>query len=594
MRRIFTVIVGLCFAVTAFAGNGAKQQVYKIDKTKRPLAIVGDEVSVAPVAKITPNRGHTTNAIGPGVVLMESTYDYGSNGGVLSNIVDYGDGTIAIARMGATTLPPATSPDRGTFFSYFDGAAWTPMTKVEAVRRGWSSISALADGRSVTVSHVAQEVNVDAVKGLGIWASTITGGVTGAPAPQWPRFTIDGAGNIFVVSTNATGFDKQLHISRDEGATWTNQLFFPDTTAERPVFGPDDQAIASQGNKVAIVVADAFDGDVHLWTSADNGATWTYQKAVDHPSTLPAGTAADFPAGSCDVLYDNSGNIHIFYETFLGQPDSAGTGLDFFESTGSGIYHWSAAAGLSEVADFNDLPGADQEVNPFAANLGAFDQHNVDGNVVCQPSAGVDANNNLYLLFCSFRPNDFDPDSAHYTDIYAIGSPDGGASWGPVVNVTDAPQSEDTWASLAKNIGDELRFVYSSDGSTGNAIQGGGVEPTTYLYYSFPKANIPLEGSAVDDRPNSGVPGSFALYQNFPNPFNPSTSISFELAKAANVNLSVYDVNGKLVATLVNGQVEAGKHSVSWNAGKNVTSGIYFAKLQSEGLSSVLKMTLLK
>ncbi|MDZ7267060.1 MAG: T9SS type A sorting domain-containing protein [candidate division KSB1 bacterium] len=592
MRKLFTAMLCLSFALTAFAGTGARHFLHKIDKARQPQMIRGDEP--IPAAKTT-RALHKTNAIGPGVLLMESTYDYGSNGGVLSNIVDYGDGTLAIGRMGATD---AGTNDRGTYFSYFDGTSWSPMTKVEQVRRGWSSISALADGRSVTVSHIANEVNVDALKGLGIWTSTITGNISAA-SDQWPRLTVDGKDNIIICSTtNATvppvtgvRLIKSVAVSRDQGATWSFQFLWPDTTTRTPAFSADDQDIASQGDNVAVVVAETGN-DIHLWTSSDNATTWTYQNLTNNPTTLPPGTSADLPAGSCDVIYDKNGNLHIFWETYTGLPDSAGTGIDLYESTSAGIYHWSAATGITEVVDFSDIPGSDQEINVFAGGLGAFQQHNIDGNVVCQPSAGVDADNNLYLLFASFRPNDVDPDSAHYTDIYAIGSADGGANWGPVLNVTDSPQAEDTWASLAVDVGDSLRFVYSSDGSTGNSIQGDGVAPTNYLYHAVPKSKVVL--TSVNDRPVSGVPASFALHQNFPNPFNPATTLTFEVAKPAEVNLSVFDVHGRLVATLVNGLVQAGKHTLTWKPAKNLSSGVYFAKLQSDGFSQVTKMTLMK
>ncbi len=590
MRKALTVLLAVCVVGSAFAGNKAKPQVHRIDKN-RNIAILGDE-AVPLQLGLKPQRAASTNAIGPGTKLMDSEYDYGSNGGVPTNIVVYNDGTIAVGRMGATV--PATTADRGTFFSYFDGTTWSPMTKVEQARRGWSSIAALADGRSVTASHVATEVNVDALKGFGIWTSSVTGNAPGGTG-QWPRMTVDGKDNIIIVSTSAAavsgiGSLKQAHVSRDGGSNWTNTWLYPDTSVSKPSFGADDQSIASQGDKVALLVVDAF-GDLHLWTSTDNATTWTYKQLTNNPATLPAGTSADYPAGSGDIMYDNAGNIHIFWETFLARPDSAGTGIDFFESTTSGIYHWSEASGATEIVDFNDIPGGAQDTTVFAV-AGAFDQHNIDGNVVCQPQAGIDAAGNIYMLFTAFRPNDLDGDGLHFTDVYAVASNDGGKTWGEPVNVTDTPQSEDTWPSLAKNIGTDLQFVYSSDGVTGNSIQGGGTAPTTYLYHTFPKANIPFGSSSVNDRPGE-VPTAFALHAAYPNPFNPSTKIAFDLTKAVQVKLSVYDVNGKLVATLVNGKLEAGKHSVSWNA-KGQPSGVYFAKLEAEGLSQVQKMTLVK
>jgi hypothetical protein len=89
------------------------------------------------------------------------------------------------------------------------------------------------------------------------------------------------------------------------------------------------------------------------------------------------------------------------------------------------------------------------------------------------------------------------------------------------------------------------------------------------------------------------APNKFELSQNYPNPFNPSTSISFTLPQAGNVKLSVYNLLGQEVQTLVNGFMETGLHSVNFEA-KNLNSGIYLYKLEANGINSVRKMTLLK
>lgn len=91
----------------------------------------------------------------------------------------------------------------------------------------------------------------------------------------------------------------------------------------------------------------------------------------------------------------------------------------------------------------------------------------------------------------------------------------------------------------------------------------------------------------------SNIPESFSLNQNFPNPFNPSTKIKFNIAKAGLTKLSVFDLSGKEVSTLVNENLSAGSYSVNFNA-INISSGVYFYKLQAEGFTEIKKMTLLK
>ena len=89
------------------------------------------------------------------------------------------------------------------------------------------------------------------------------------------------------------------------------------------------------------------------------------------------------------------------------------------------------------------------------------------------------------------------------------------------------------------------------------------------------------------------TPNNFELMQNYPNPFNPSTTINFNLPKAGNVKLAVYNLLGQEVQILVNGFKEAGVHTVNFEAA-NLNSGIYLYKIETNGLTSVRKMTLLK
>ncbi|MDI6802647.1 MAG: T9SS type A sorting domain-containing protein [Bacteroidota bacterium] len=97
--------------------------------------------------------------------------------------------------------------------------------------------------------------------------------------------------------------------------------------------------------------------------------------------------------------------------------------------------------------------------------------------------------------------------------------------------------------------------------------------------------------------PNSvggeAIPAVFSLNQNYPNPFNPSTVIKYQLAADNYTTLKVYNIIGKEVATLVNGNQTAGYHQVTFDAAQ-LSNGIYFYKLQSGNNVEVKKLTLVK
>ncbi len=92
---------------------------------------------------------------------------------------------------------------------------------------------------------------------------------------------------------------------------------------------------------------------------------------------------------------------------------------------------------------------------------------------------------------------------------------------------------------------------------------------------------------------SNNVPDKFALLQNYPNPFNPVTNINFDIAKTGIVKLAVYDVTGKEVASLVNGELTAGSYKYDFNA-SDLASGIYFYRLEAGNFTSVKKMMLIK
>ena len=110
-------------------------------------------------------------------------------------------------------------------------------------------------------------------------------------------------------------------------------------------------------------------------------------------------------------------------------------------------------------------------------------------------------------------------------------------------------------------------------------------------FLASPMLRGPLTG--VSESSDEGIPVAFSLSQNFPNPFNPSTTIRYQLPRPAHVVLKLFSVLGQEVATLVNETQQAGTRSVVWNA-VDVSSGVYFYRIQADSYSATMKLVLLK
>ncbi len=161
---------------------------------------------------------------------------------------------------------------------------------------------------------------------------------------------------------------------------------------------------------------------------------------------------------------------------------------------------------------------------------------------------------------------------------------------------------EGEWDLLRSTKDEEFELVASGlreDGTgTITYIDGSVEEGLFYLYRLESEGGLKSAETEWIEVPVANA----RLYQNHPNPFNPSTTIAFtipgESSTRSNALLSIYDVRGILVKTLVNGPVAGGRHEMSWdgrnNRGGRVSSGVYFARFATGGYSAVRKMILLR
>jgi hypothetical protein len=126
-----------------------------------------------------------------------------------------------------------------------------------------------------------------------------------------------------------------------------------------------------------------------------------------------------------------------------------------------------------------------------------------------------------------------------------------------------------------------------------NALDAGGAD-----HYNGVEAAIPGTGPAISVSTPSSiedaiVPAETKLHQNYPNPFNPTTSIKFDLASSTDVKLNVYNFNGQLVQSLVEGQLNAGVHAVDFDA-SDLSAGVYYYTLEANNNVMTNKMVLVK
>lgn len=143
-----------------------------------------------------------------------------------------------------------------------------------------------------------------------------------------------------------------------------------------------------------------------------------------------------------------------------------------------------------------------------------------------------------------------------------------------------------SWTYLS----DTLDCSFPTSSSLYTASEGG--FPVGDLNW-FPSKKLEWQNWVTDVKENDVTPASFTLNQNYPNPFNPSTKITFSITKAAKTVLNVYNLLGQKVATLIDKELSAGKHEVTFDASK-LTTGVYFYKLESGSNFEIKKMLLVK
>ena len=255
-----------------------------------------------------------------------------------------------------------------------------------------------------------------------------------------------------------------------------------------------------------------------------------------------------------------------------------GAGTVTFNDNGSAFSNWTTNGTWNiTTAQFNSSPSS------FTDSPGGNYGNNINTSMTLSSAVNVSATPVVYLSFYHRYATE-----AGFDFCYVEVSKDNGTTWQQVASyngtmTTWTQQIFDITAMAGGSTQLKIRFRLTSDaGVVGDGWYVDDVKLTNYC-----GVLVGVNGN------NNNIPLRYALEQNYPNPFNPATVIKYQLPKSSNVKISVYDLLGKEVATLVNGNVEAGYHQVEFN-GSDLASGLYLYKIEADGYTDVKKMMLVK
>ncbi len=229
-----------------------------------------------------------------------------------------------------------------------------------------------------------------------------------------------------------------------------------------------------------------------------------------------------------------------------------------------------------------------------------------DGNVISRLTSSAPFNPNLEPYVDNeivvWNKNNPDPNNNHYGQIFRgklrthVSFDAENISGGSPLTVTFKNNSFEGIQTYHWDFGDGQP---STEKNPVHTYQNQGVYSVTLTVTgpagssSEKKINLVRAGEPSSVKVEHNYPDNFVLYQNFPNPFNPSTNIKFDIPEETDVSLKVFNLLGEKITTLLNETLKPGSYEVYWNA-IGITSGIYYYKLESDKFNAARKLILLK
>ena len=221
----------------------------------------------------------------------------------------------------------------------------------------------------------------------------------------------------------------------------------------------------------------------------------------------------------------------------------------------------------------------------------------------------VATNGNVTVEKGTLLQGDFGPPAPYYTIVNVTDNTDSRFAVTVEYNYPGSPEYGNEVPTTPTQLMHITMVIADSNQTSGLSFEQSLMEGQQYqsdnaTKYS-PVIATDTDNTPLDDTPSAigkdghSIPDKFFLYNNYPNPFNPSTTLKFDLPQnVQNVKLVIYDVLGRKVAVLYSGSLTAGRYAFSWDGrnqfGNLMPSGVYFASFKADQYSKTIKMMLVK
>ena len=436
-----------------------------------------------------------------------------------------------------------------------------------------------------------------------IWspAAPISNNPSGGTAHK-AGIAADDAGNLYAAwqQRNTSGEDYAIYFSRFDGSNWSAPVNLTGNNLENEEVGIE---VDDQGN---LFVAWNTDGepDSSEWIlclrSTDGGSIWTGPDTLSSPDGVIGGGSVEAgrpflargPNGKMVCTWFEEPTGGLGEEIYLNQFDGASWSGEQLVSDTTALASRYPTAVINAAEEIFEVWRPNLPLRHLAMKKKAWNAPNwptaIDtvvgqGFSAYKPYMGMDSNENLYVVF----RRDMENDTTGLEQINYVSSGDGGQTWSSQTRLSRETH-DGGYVTLASRIRSSGVDVFWREG-----YQPFAEDPDTL---SLVYGHIDLL-SSIDEDPNT-IAESFELKQNYPNPFNPSTSISYRIGRKGDYQLSVYNLLGQKIRTLISGEWLQGDYKITWDGkdetGNSVSSGIYFYQLKGEGVQMSRKMMLVR